>query len=383
MNNTKKATKKPTINKKPIIISVIAALLAVIIGIGTFLTLDYIYVDTPYDGISMPKHIQVAKYLGAEISRSKVDEKVAESLDALLDEFTNKIKVEKGTIEEGMNVTVSITARLENAVVNEVSYTSYEIADIGKHQAAKDEEFFKALEEHIMKTVTKFDFEGDYINAAPAFTYKYPDNYSVTKVKGKEVVHTILITAVTTTDAPEYNDQFFINNKDEIMGFMGLNVEFATKAEFEAYLRKQIELNMLWNNIVEASKVKKYPEKFIEKYEGEFDAYYEMVMQSNGLTRAQLLSQMGTDEKGYIKERTEYAEKIVKEELILYEIIQAEEIRVSSDEYKSKGATLAKEGDYGDTVKDLENALGEDVAERTIIWEKVKEYILSKAVWTV
>jgi FKBP-type peptidyl-prolyl cis-trans isomerase (trigger factor) len=108
-----------------------------------------------------------------------------------------------------------------------------------------------------------------------------------------------------------------------------------------------------------------------------------MVMQSNGLTRAQLLSQMGTDEKGYIKERTEYAEKIVKEELILYEIIQAEEIRVSSDEYKSKGATLAKEGDYGDTVKDLENALGEDVAERTIIWEKVKEYILSKAIWTV
>ena len=106
-------------------------------------------------------------------------------------------------------------------------------------------------------------------------------------------------------------------------------------------------------------------------------------MITNKNTVYSIKRKMGTDEKGYIKERTEYAEKIVKEELILYEIIQAEEIRVSSKEYKERGATLAKEGDYGDTVKDLENALSKEVAERTVIWEKVKEYLLSKATWVI
>ena len=386
MKNNQKAAKKPKISKKTLITIVVAVALLVAIGLGTFLTLDYLFVDTPYDMVHIPNHIRVAKYLGADISRSEIDNKVAESIDSLIDNFTKKNKITKGgKLEEGTNVTVAITAYLKtengNEYVKDVSYVSYEVADIGNHEPEKDKEFFKALEKHLLDKVTKFDFESNYYNAAPNFTYTYPDDYSVTKVKGKEVVHEIIITAVTTSIVPEYNDKLFTDNKDEIISFLGINKEFNTTKEFEDYMRSEIELNVFWNSIVENSTILKYPEKFIEKYEDQFDAYYEAVMQSQGITRAQLLSNMGTDEAGYIKKRLEYAQGIVKEELILYEIVEAQKIRVSSEEYEEIGAILAAEGDYGTTVDEFEDALGKDVAERTILWEKVKMYILSKANW--
>ncbi len=382
---TNVTNKKPWITKKSIIITVISVVLAIAIGIGSFLLVDYILVDTPYDMVHMPDHIYVGKYMGATISRAEVEKELAESKDALIDNFTKKIQIKKGPIEQGMNVTVGITAKLVTETgtetVSDISYTSYEIADIGNHEPVKDKDFFKALEKHVLENGS-FDFENsEYISAAPVFKYTYPDDYSVTKVKGKEVTHEILITAVTATDAPEYNDAFFVNNQDEIIAFLGINIEFTSVKQFEDYMREQIELNVLWNSIVKNSKVKKYPETFLKKYEDEFDAYYDAIMQQQGLTRAQLLSQMGTDEKGYLSARTEYAQGIVREELILYEIIEAENIRVGSKEYKKRALALAKEGGYGDTVKEFEDAIGKDVAERTVIWEKVKEHLLKNAVW--
>lgn len=378
-------TKKPKITKKAVIITVISAVLAIAIGIGSFLIVDYILVDTPYDSVYMPDHISVAKYIGATISRSEVQEEFDESKDALIDNFTKKIKLEKGNIEQGLNVTVSITAKttaeIDEDSAKKISYTSYEIADIGNHEPAKDEAFFEALEKHILDNVDKFDFEDSFFENKTIFKYTYPSDYTVAKVAGKEVTHEIFITAVTRTDAPVYDDAFFVNNRDEIIAFLGISIEFTTVKQFEDYMREQIELNILWNSIVKNSKVKEYPEKFLKMYEDEFDAYYDAVMEQQGLTRAQLLSQMGTDESGYISARTEYAQGIVKEELILYEIIQAEKIRVNSKEYEKRAAALAKDGGYGDTAEEFEDAVGEEIAERTVIWEKVKEYLLSKAVW--
>ena len=374
---TKSYTKK--INPKPIIIAAVAIVLAVAIGLGTFFTLDYIFVDTPYDSVHMPKHIRVAKYIGAELSASEVQAELDKTKDGVLDLFTKKNKVAKGPIEEGMNVTVSITAKLDGATVKDASYTSYEIADIGNHETSEDKDFFAALEQHVL-TKGAFDFDNaDFLNAAPNFTYTYPADYKVDKVKGKTVVHEILITAVTVTDAPEYNDELFKSHPDEIIEFLGLHVTFNSVAEFEAYMRHQIELNTLWNNIVEESKVVKYPEKFLTHYEDEYDAYYEGVMASNNITSwDNLYKELGTTKEGYLEKRTEYAEGVVKEELILYEIIQAEVIRMSSKEYKKNGAKIAVENGYDD-LKDYENTLGKDLAKRTVHWEMVKEYLLSKA----
>lgn len=374
--------KKPKINKKALIISIISGVLAIIIGISAFLVIDYIHVDTPYDSlIKLPKYIEVSTYKKRELSKSEVQSEFDDSKAALIAKFTEKNAVTGDIlIAEKMNVTVKIEAYFEGEKKKNASYDSYEIADIGNHEAAKDKEFFEALEAHILGKRYVSDSNG-YNNKVPDLIYTYPDDASETEVKGKTVTHKIQILSVTETIEPEYNDEFFVMNKDAINEYLGLTMDFKTVEAFETYMREQVQLNVLWNSIVDSSKVKKYPKKYIKKYEEEFDSYYEAYMEANDLTKAQLLSYLGTDEDGYNEKRTEYAEGIVKEELILYEIVKANKIRLSSDEYKKRATALAKDGGYGETYEDFEDAVGKSVAERTALWEKVKEWLLENAVW--
>ncbi len=380
----KKKNKSPKINVKKVLIIAVAVLLLAALGFGIFQTVDYIMVDTPYDLIHLPDYIVVGRYIGVELSKKEIDEELAESIDKLIDNFSKKDDITKGTVEEGMNVTVAITAKLDGEKVNDVSYNAYEISEIGAHQTAKEENqaFFDGLSSWILEKSARFDFEdgADWDNRVESYKYTYPSNYSVTKLQGKEVTHELVITKVTKTDAPEYNDAFFKEKKAEIKQFLGVAIEFKGVEDFEKYMRHQLELNVLWNDIVDRSKAKGYPKKKLQVYMDEYDEYYDSVMEQQGLSRADLLKQLGTDEDGYAEARKKYAQGIVKEEMILYEIIEALNIRVSAKEYKKIATQLAKEGGYGKTVKDFEEAVGDDVAERTVIWEKVKETILKKAI---
>ena len=102
-------------------------------------------------------------------------------------------------------------------------------------------------------------------------------------------------------------------------------------------------------------------------------------MSSNQLTFEQLLTQLGTTESGYLEAKNSYAEGTVKEEMILYEIIQAEKIRLSKSEYNERVAKLASDSGYANVTAFVED-YGKEVAYRSCIWEKVKEMILERAV---
>ena len=378
--NQKKKKKAPKISQKTVIMIIVAAFLLLAIGISSVFIIDYALIDTPYDGVNMSKHIKLPKYIGADLSKAKIDEEMAELRDGILDLFTKKDPVKTGTIQDGMNVNVVITAKLDGEIVKDVSYDAYEIADFGKHENKENQDFFDKLQAHIKATVTKIDFENPYfVNGAPAFTYKYADDFKVDKVKGKEVVHEIIITSVTTTDRPEFNDSLLKDNVDKIKEYLGMNVSFNTVEEFETYMRHQVELNHYWNNIIDAAEVIKYPSKFVSSYEDEYDEYYESVMAQNGITSWQTLyTQMGTTEAAYKAKRKEYAEGVVKEELALYDIIQSEGFRMTKAMYKEKGAALAKEAGY-DSLDDYEDTLGKELAKRTVHWELLKEYLLATA----
>lgn len=376
----------PKLNAKPIIITAVAALLIVAIALTLIFTLNWYFVDTPYDWVDFDEHIEVPKYMGVELSEKKIQEKLDEAKDGVLDLFTKKNPIEKGTsIEKGWNVTVSIIAKKgdkNSENISDASYTSYEFADIGNHETTENKEFFEKLEEHILEKCKKFDHSANatYDNLIPAFYYTYPADYKVDAVKGKEIMHVITVTLVTETDRPALTDDIFKNNVDKISDYLGLEVEFASIKEFEDYMRRQIEINLVWNTIADSSKVIKYPEDFIAEQEAHFDSYYESVMKQNNITSwKDLYGQLGTNETGYIAKRTEYAEGVVKEELILYYIIKAEKIRMSGDEYETRGEVLALEAGY-ESLEDYENALGEELVERTVHWEIVKEYLLANAV---
>lgn len=386
--NTKNAKpeKKLKITKKQVLISCIAAVLLIGIGIGTFFIVDYALVDTPYDDVSLPKHIKVAKYIGAELSASVINSEYEKAKQSLLEKFTEKNAVKSGKVTEGQNVTVTVvaydyTGDKRGAKINALCFENKEIVSIKKYDLdnlPKDEEILFPELQNVIVGVD-FNFNSEYVNnMAPDLIYTYPDDYNISDAKGKKVLHQIYINGVTESAIPEWNDALFANNTDAIDEFLGVKKGFTTVAAYEEYMREMLRLNILWNNINDASVVIKYPKSKIEKYEKEFDDYYNAVMEKNQWEFSKLLTQLGTDEAGYISTRTKYAEGNVKEEMILYEIVQAEKIRVSSKEYDEWLTRLA--ADAGVTVDELVENYGKALAKRTVVWEITKRYLLERSV---
>lgn len=369
--------KKLKVNKKLVLKISVAALLLVAIGVGTFLALDWYYVDTPYDGISMPKHIKIPTYFGRELSEAKVNEALEEQKQAMLDAYTTEEEVSKGVITAKQNVTIMMSAydftnNVKGAsTISDVSFNNYTITDIGEHKDSNGNKFFPELQDILIGT--EYDLNsGSNTTAKRTLVYTYPEDYSVSSVKGKTVLHEIYIKKVTNNVVPEYNDEFFKKNESKI--------GYSSVKDFEDSMRELIELNMLWNEIVSGTQMLKYPEKKINALTKEFDDYYNEYMKQNNVTFDQLLAELETTEDGYYATRKQYAEGTVKEEMVLYEIIQAEKIRMSRAEYKERLAKLAEDAGYGDDADGFIDDYGKEVAERSTIWEKVKEMILEKAV---
>ncbi len=365
---------KVKVNKGLIIKCAVAVVLLAGIAVGTVLGLDWYYVDTPYDGIRLPKYITVAKYFGAELSETEVKEALDDEIQAILDEYTIKTTVKKGTIAKGQNVTVTLdcydyTNGVKGDKIDDISVTGYEITNIGEHEDDEGNKYFPELQDKLIGVA--FDFENEDFSNTVTLKHTYPDDYNIDDLKGKTVMHYVYITKVTDSNVPEYNDELFASHSDEL--------GYKTVKEFEDYMINQIELNLLWNNIVKQSTVIKYPEKKTQPLKDEFDAYYNQYMSSNQLTFEQLLTQLGTTESGYLEAKNSYAEGTVKEEMILYEIIQAEKIRLSKSEYNERVAKLASDSGYANVTAFVED-YGKEVAYRSCIWEKVKEMILERAV---
>lgn len=383
-------TAEPTAKKSKARLALIlclSILLPIILGFCAYLIVDFALVDTPYDGIRLPKHIQLAKYMGAELSMTKVNEEYEKSKSELLAQmFTEKEPINTGKITEGQNVTITMVAydytnNVLGGKIDGVGMTAHEVPSIKKYDLnnlPKNEDiFFPELQNQLIGV--DFNFTSSYItNMAPDLIYTYPEDYNVASVKGKQILHRIYIEGVSTDKVAEWNDALFADNKAKVNEFLGVTLNASTVKDFEDYMMEQIKLNLLWNSIADASKVLEYPEKKIKKYTTEFDDYYNALMDQNNWEFKDLLSQLGTDENGYINTRNTYAEGIVKEEMMLYEIVKAEKIRVSRSEYKAEMERLAAEA--GSDVKTFEENYGKELSERTVLWEKVKKHLLANAV---
>ena len=376
-----KVKKQPSVKMKKVLLACVAVLILVGIGFGTFFVIDYILVDTPYDSVSLPKHIQVAKYMGAELSESQINSEYDNAKTELLKALASKEAITSGKIEEGQNVTIMIaaydyTGGMVGQQISSISVSEKEITSVKKYDLNDlpegEEIFFPEIQNRLIGV--DFNFTSEYYNnMAPDLIYTYPADYNITEVKGKTVLHRVYIKSVTKSVYPEWNDAMIASNSDAIDEFLGLKLGLTTVKEYDDYMRQTIRINLLWNNIVNASKVVEYPENMINKYSEEFDDYYNTLMKQNEMTFDELLKELQTNETGYIQTRLEYAQGIVKEEMVLYEIIQAEKIRLSGDEYEEGLLTLAAEN--GSTPEAFEESYGKALAKRTVLWEKVKVYL--------
>lgn len=356
-----------TLNKKLILIVTAAVLAAAILIAALVAVLDYYLIDTPYDRIRLADHVTVPGYFGMELSASEVEEAFEKEKTALLKTQATYETVKSGLIEEGYNVTISTEGYIVNSDGTESkvlrgTLTDYEVTDLGNHITNNGMSFSKEIQDAIIGTavvsVRKLTAEIDY-----------PEDYSLDEFKGQKVKYYITVSKVTKTILPEYTD----------LVISKLDSRFTTVEEYEEYTYNQVKQDLLWNKMVKDSTAAKYPEDKLKIYRDEYDSYYNTYMAQNKTTFDKLLAELGMSAEEYEKDREEFAQNTVKEEMILYYIIKTKKVRMASADYKAACKTLAEYSGYA-SVDDMVKDYGEDVVERTVLWDKVKQMMVESAV---
>lgn len=361
--------KKPPISidfakyKKPIIITVSILLAALIIAGAITFIIDCVTIDTPYDGIRIPKYIRIPEYKGMELKEEDITKSFEDRKKALLRKYATFTELTEGVIKEDNNVTIDAKGYIiENGVKADKPFENgtlenYEITSLGSHTTSSGALFAKEIQDALIgKDVTTKDVIHVQLT--------YPADATAEAMRGKTVEFDITIKKVTETQYPEYTNEFIFAKTD-----------YKTIEEYEEALDKDIRINILWNRLITNSVVISYPKSKMSQYTTEFDDYYKAYMQSQNISFDKLLSDvLGTNNDGYIAQRFEYAQETIKEEMILYFIVKTEDIRLSDEEFNALALEIAEQNGYK-TVEELKATTSDEVFERTVIWEKVKRLI--------
>lgn len=192
---------------------------------------------------------------------------------------------------------------------------------------------------------------------------KFPENYHAENLKGKEAVFAVKIHKISEKQLPELNDELAQNMS-----------EFETLKEWEAEIKKELKAkkqtqidiqaeNDLINKIVENAKVEA-PEVMVEE---QIDAYlkeFEYRLMYQGLKLDDYLQMMNMDIETIRKDRREDAIKTVKTKLVLEQIIKAEKLDITKEEFDAKMHELSTNANK--SVKEYEKTLNEHQVEHII-----------------
>ena len=197
---------------------------------------------------------------------------------------------------------------------------------------------------------------------------------------GKDVVFTVTINYIAEEKIPQYDDAWVAKNS-----------KVKTKAEYEKQVKEQLykdkeasekndRVSKLWSQIVESSEVIKYPEEEVNAYIEEIEKQYESVAQSSGVKLEELWSQYGIEsEKDYNTQNKQTAESYVKEQMVMYDIAQKEDLSYSDDDADKLRDEIDKAGYTDETFK---QNFGQDIESyivAALTFEQVGTFIFDNA----
>lgn len=297
----------------------------------------------PYSDYDLSEYVEVGEYKGLEydkISVSVSDKEVEEEIQSRLEAHATTETVESGTVKDGDTVSIAYEGRMDGKTF-EGGTGENESLVIGSGS------FIDGFESGLV---------GKEVGSTVELDLTFPEDYgkdsdgnvtdeSKAELAGKPVTFEVNIKSRQETKTPEYNMDFvkeYYSDYDSLEAFeAGVKEELLEKKTSDA----ETEIKTaLWQQIVEASEVKKYPEEKDALIESETKAM-EQAASDNGMEMDEYLESIGYTEEDMESLIKQYSESIVFEEMVLYSIAAKEEIEITDKEYEEHLEELLKEAD--------------------------------------
>lgn len=327
------------------LIVIICCAVFVIIKMGVFDKSNYKYLN--YD-----KYVKVGNYKG--LTYTKVDVSVSQKeieaeITARRQAKQTTKTVKTGVVKKGDIANISYKGTLNGKAFDGGSADNY---DLSLGSGSMIDGFESGLyNKKIGSTVT--------------LHLTFPKDYSSKKLAGKKVVFKVKINSKKVTVTPKYD-----------IAFIKANSEYDNKKDYENSVKADLlkskkesaestEKNELWNQVIDASKVKSYPKRQLEYEQENMKSRYTTMAKNYNMTLKKFVKGNGMTMKQFNKQLKSYAKSMAKEKLVMYSIAKKENIKISDKEYNQYLKKMLKEAGFTEaSFKSQYNMTIEEYAEQ-------------------
>ena len=323
-----------------------------------------------YEGLDLSNYLKVGEYKGVKAEKVEVKVEKSEIGDAIVEALkaaTKEVELSKGDeVKTGDTVIIDYVGKVDGKKFEGGSAKGQELS-LGSGT------YIDGFEEGLVghKVGEK------NIELALAF----PPNYSAEELQGKDVVFTVNINSATRDEQPEYNDAFV-----KTLGDYKNTEEYEKAVEEQIYKKKKEEAEQnqkteIWSQVLADTKVKQYPEDVVTHYIESFDKQIDYYADKQGIDRQDFIAKYYgvSTEKELKKQLKDYAQTLVKQEMLVEYIAEKEGISYTEEEAKNLQADIENQGYDEDTVEIETGRTMEQYVHIELLYEKVLDYLQDNA----
>lgn len=288
----------------------------------------------PYSGYDFSEYVKVGEYKGLEYEKVEVsvsDAEIEDEIENRLHSAAETVESKSGTVEDGDVINVAYEGKIDGKTFEGGSSDSF---DITVGSTPMIDGFVEGL-------------VGQPVGETVTLDLKFPEDYGVEELNGKDVVFTVTINSKKVQETPNY-DLDFVKKQGKYESLEAYEEAVEKDLLTEKKETQETEAQgILWEQIVENSEIIQYPK--------EKEALMEVTLNSFQTAAANAgkewdvyLQELGYTEDELNSQIVAYAESKVFQELIIYAIADAEGLEVTNDEYEAYMQDVLQQSGYNE-----------------------------------
>lgn len=310
-----------------------------------------------FSSVDFDKALTLAEYKGITLDTSSNE--YGEFYDNVIvsDIKNNSLYIEKteGTVSEGDIANIDYVGKKDGVAFEGGTDEGYDL-EIGSNS------FIEGFESGLI---------GAEIGKTIDLNLTFPEDYGNEELNGADVVFTVTVNSVQTTDGIEPKDIY------EDLGYKTLK-------EYENDVKERATENYFLNLVRSKSEIKEYPDEDVKTLKTQikdalnnnFTSYYGMSLESyltqNGMTMIDFENNLLNNQ----------VKPLIAETMPLYAILDKEGVKITDEDLETKLQELVKEYKNSGTSVDAETikkSVGEYSIENLVAQEKALEIIKENA----
>ena len=313
--------------------------------------------------VAVKPEVELGDYKGLEVEEQDVevtDEDVDKELEHQREHHAELVLKEDGVVEEGDTVVMDFEGFLDGEAFEGGKGENHSL-EIGSGQ------FIPGFEEQLI---------GKNANEETEIEVTFPEDYHAEELAGKKSVFKVNIHEIKVKELPELDDEFAKDVDDEVETLDELK---AKKKEQLAAEKKQAAENQTRETLIEAASnnaTVEIPDVMVQSELDQMFREFEQRLQMQGMTLEMYFQFSGQDEEALKDQMREDAEKRVKTNLVLEEIVKAENIEASEEDINEELEKMSSM--YNTDVDNLKQMLGGnvDAVKQDLTFRKAIEFLV-------